>query len=706
LETAVYDKLKGFLEPESVTIVGVSTRTGAHSFNVFELMLNSSYKGRLYPVNPKGVDILGHKSYKSVNEVPETTDLAVISIPREAVLNAVKECVAKGIKSIAVITQGFADADAAGQAMQQELLEVIQGTGTRLVGPNTLGVTNLRNDYYTAFHNFDKLLNDTAIVCQSGIFMAASKEFTAGMGMGIDIGNACDIGFNDVLEYFVQDAQTRIINMHMEGIHEGRRFMEIAARASTGKPMLCFKTGRSEAGAKAAGSHSGSLAGEDHVFDAVFRQCGVIRVRDVEDMQYLNKTLLTYPGISGRRIGVITITGGAGIATVDACSDHGLEVASFTNETMKILNGMSPDWMEMGNPADIWAAAMSKGYLSIVELSLETILSDTNVDACICVFPSYDNPGDCPLDVTRSKICDIARRHPDKPLAVWIYGPHREKYRPLIEGSGNIVVYPSPDRAARSLAMLCKYHMEIKNRSVTNPITFTDVDAPAVSDIIRQHLAAEPVTVNHPVLDMLRRYGIPAVTSRKAVNPAEALAAASATGYPVAMKIISPEISHKSDVGGVCLNIGDNGELAAAYEEMMQTVKTKVPGASIEGVLIQPCRSGGVEVILGVKQDPEFGPVLVFGLGGIYAELFRDVSFRIAPLSRLEALAMIRETKVYKLLSGFRGTSGGDIDAVADCLLRLSQLACDHPEIKELDINPLLVSPHGVLAVDARAVLY
>ncbi|KJS15989.1 MAG: CoA-binding protein [Peptococcaceae bacterium BRH_c4b] len=697
-------RLKGYLEPESITIIGVSTRTGTGTFNIFEVMLNSNYIGRIYPVNPKGTDILGHKTYKSVAEVPEITDLAIISIPREAVLGAVKDCVTKGIKSVVIITQGFADADAAGQTMQQELLHAIRGTGTSIIGPNTLGVVNLRNDYYTSFVNFIKQANDTAVVCQSGIFIAASLDLTAGLGLCIDVGNACDIGFNDALEYFAQDAQTRVVNMHMEGIHGGCRFMEIAALASRRKPLLCYKTGRSEAGARAAGSHSGSLAGEDHVFGAVFRQCGVIRVQDVEDMHYLNKTFLTYPGMSGRRIGVVTISGGAGIATIDACSDQGLEVADLTNETLKILNDVSPDWMNVNNPADIWPAGMSRGYLPIVELSLETVLSDPNVDACICINGGYQDPEDNVLDAS-DIIKEVARRHMDKPLAVWVAGPSREKYRPLLESSGNVVVYPSPDRAARSLAMLCQYHTEIKNRSVTSPETFTDINTPDVAVIIKQHLDAGPVTVNEPVLEMLSLYGIPAITSRKAANPGEALAAASATGYPVAMKIVSPQISHKSDVGGVCLNIGDAGKLAVAYEDMLQTVKTNAPGASIEGVLIQPYRPGGVEVILGVKQDPEFGPVLVFGLGGIYAELFRDVSFRIAPLSRREALDMIRETKVYKLLSGFRGAAVGDIDAVADCLLRLSQLACDHPEIKELDINPLLVSPQGVLAVDARAVL-
>ncbi|GBF32184.1 acetyl-CoA synthetase alpha and beta chains [Desulfocucumis palustris] len=696
--------LKGYLEPQSVTIIGVSTRTGAGTFNVFEVMLNSGYKGRIFPVNPKGGEILGKKVYRSVAEVPEVSDLAIISIPRTAVLGAVKDCTAKGIKSVAIITQGFADADETGRAMQQELMEAVKGTGTRLVGPNTLGVANLHNNFYSSFLDFNKSTTDSAIVCQSGIFLAASLDLTAGMGLGIDIGNASDIGFNDVLEYFALDEKTRVVNMHMEGIHGGRRFMAIASEASRRKPLLCFKTGRSEAGARAAGSHSGSLAGEDHVFGAAFRQCGVIRVRDVEDMHYLNKTFLAYPNMSGRRIGVVTISGGAGIATMDACADHGLEVADFTGDTLKILNDMSPDWMDVNNPADIWPAGMSRGYLNIAKLSLDTVLSDPNVDACICITPAYQDPENNPLDISEV-IREVAGKHPGKPLAVWIFGPSREKFRLRLESEGNVVVYPSPDRAARSLAMLCRYHTEIKNRPAPGYETLGEINTAPVSELITGHLADGPVTVNEPVLDMLGAYGIPAVVSRRAANLEEALALAGDIGYPVALKIISRQISHKSDVGGVSLNIRDEAALQTAYRQMLQRVKSNAPGAAVEGVLVQSFRPEGVEVILGIKRDPEFGPVVIFGLGGIYAELFRDVAFRIAPFTREEALAMLRETKAYKLLAGYRGAAGGNMDAVADCLLRLGQLALEHPEIKELDINPLMVTPGGALAVDARAVL-
>ncbi len=704
MEPNTSSALKGYLEPQSVTIIGVSTRTGPGTFNIFEVMLNSGYKGRIFAVNPKGGEILGQKAYKSVAEVPEVSDLAIISTPRGAVLGVVKDCAAKGIKSVAIITQGFADADETGTAMQQELIEAVKGTGTRLVGPNTLGVANLHNNFYSAFLDFNKIATDSAIVCQSGIFLAASLDLTAGMGLGIDIGNSSDIGFNDVLEYFTQDEKTRVVNMHMEGIHGGRRFMDITSEASRRKPLLCFKTGRSEAGAKAAGSHSGSLAGEDHVFGAAFRQCGVIRVQDVEDMHFLNKTFLTYPNMSGRRIGVVTISGGAGIAAMDACSDHGLEVAGFTEQTLKVLNDMSPDWMDINNPADIWPAGMSKGYPAIAKLSLDTVLSDPNVDACICITPAYQDPENNALDISEI-IREAARNHPGKPLAVWIFGPSREKFRPLLESEGNVVLYPSPDRAARSLAMLCRYHTEIKNRPAPKHENIDGINAAAVSGIITGHLADGPVTVNEPVLDMLGAYGIPVVDSRKAANIEEALARAGDIGYPVALKIISRNISHKSDVGGVRLNIKDEAALRTAYHNMIQTVTANVPGAAVEGALVQAFRPEGVEVILGIKRDPEFGPVVIFGLGGIYAELFKDVSFRIAPFTREEALSMIRETKTYKLLKGFRGAAGGNTGAVADCLLRLGQLALEHPEIKELDINPLMVTPNGALAVDARAVL-
>ncbi len=695
-----------FFQPRSIALIGVSTRTGLQAFNILEQVLAGGYRGRIYPVNPKGGTLLGLQVYRTVSEIPETPDLAVISTPRTAVKEVIQECTARGIKAIIVITQGFADADSWGKQTQQELQEIVWNAGARLVGPNTIGVVNLYENLNTSFIGFLRKEADTAMICQSGIFLLGAADFTGGIGLGVDIGNAADVGFSESLAFLGQEPRVRVINLHMEGIKDGHRFMEVARAVTRTKPVLCLKTGRSEAGARAASSHSGSLAGEDHVFTAAFKQCGVIRVRDVEEMLYLNKTFLTYSSMPGQRIAVVTISGGAGIMAIDACSACGLEVARFSEKTREKLAAVFPDWMEVNNPLDIWPAGMARGYLEILELSLNTILEDPGVDAALVISPAYLPPEEDPrLDISRT-INQAASRHPEKPLALWIFGNYRHELAARMEKENRVVVYPSPEKAMASLATLYRYLHEIKGRAPAHPVVFTDFHEERIDSLLAMAMREGQATINEAALEILQAAGIPVLPSRVAHSAGDAVRIASSQGYPVVMKIVSPQISHKSDVGGVKVNLKDDREVAAAYNEMMEVVSARVPQATIKGVLIQPYRPGGVEVLLGCKRDPSFGPVLVFGLGGIYTELFRDVSFAIAPVDREKALDMIRETKAYRLLRGFRGQPPANIDALVECLLRLGQLVTRWPEIVEMDINPLLVDPQGAVAVDARITLH
>ncbi|OAT86774.1 CoA-binding protein [Desulfotomaculum copahuensis] len=692
----------GFLTPRSIALVGVSTRTGPAVFNVIDQVLAGGFTGRIYPVNPRGGELRGLPVYRSVSEIPEVVDLAVISTPRTAVPEIVRECAARGVKAVIVITQGFADADEAGHRLQEELLQAVSGTGTRLVGPNTIGVVNLYDHLNTSFIEFTRQPADTATICQSGIFLLGSADFTCGIGLGVDIGNAADIDFNQTLAALGTDSRIRVLNLHMEGLADGRRFMEIARQVSREKPVLCLKTGRSEAGARAASSHSGSLAGEDHVFGAAFKQCGVIRVRDVEEMRYFNKTFLTYRSMPGRRLAVVTISGGAGIAAVDACGDYGLEAARFSAQTNDKLAAVFPGWMEVGNPADIWPAGMSRGYREVLELALDTILDDPQVDALLMISPAYVDPDADPrLDIS-AHVNRAAARHPDKPLALWIFGAYRRELTARMEAAGRVAVYPSPDRAVASLAVLYRYVHGIKNAPAALPADTGGINRELVGQILAAARRDGRTTLNEEALDVLRACGIPALPYTPAIDGAGAVRAAADFGYPVVMKIASPQISHKSDVGGVKVNLTGAAEVRAAYDDMLHTVKERMPQARINGVIIQPYRPGGTEVILGSKRDPSFGPVLVYGLGGIYTELFRDVSFRIAPITGEEAREMIRETKSYRLLSGFRGRPPADLDALAECLLRLGRLVAVQPQIREMDINPLLAGPDGAVAVDAR----
>ncbi|MGB9826389.1 MAG: acetate--CoA ligase family protein, partial [Desulfofundulus sp.] len=421
-------------------------------FNILDQVLAGGYQGRIYPVNPRGGTISGLQVYRSVGEIPETPDLAVISTPRTAVPDVVRECAARGIKAIIIITQGFADADEWGRQKQQELLEIIRDTGTRIVGPNTIGVINLYENLNTSFIGFLRQKADTAVICQSGIFLLGAPDFTAGIGLGVDIGNAADVGFTECLAYLGQEPRVKVINLHMEGIKDGLQFTEVARRVTRVKPVLCLKTGYSEAGARAASSHSGSLAGEDHVFSAAFKKCGLMRVRDVEEMYYLNKTLLTYSSMPGRRIAMVTISGGAGIMAVDACSSHGLELAEFSEKTRQKLAALFPTWMEVNNPADIWPAGMARGYLDVLEASLDAILDDPGVDAVLVNSPAYLEPGEDPRMDISSTINKMASRYPEKPVALWIFGAYRPELAARLEKENRVVVYPSPERAMSSLA--------------------------------------------------------------------------------------------------------------------------------------------------------------------------------------------------------------------------------------------------------------
>lgn len=696
-------QIKRFIEPESVAMIGVSSRTGFGSFNGMECMIARGYKGRIYAVNPRGEEILGVKAYTSVTGIPEPVDLAVISTPREAVPGIVRECVSKGIKAVTIITQGFADADDRGKNMQAEIYETVKGTGTRIVGPNTFGIVNSFANFYTPFVNFTNRPAANGIICQSGTFLVGGLDFSAGVGIGIDIGNTADLNFSDILTYFEQEDRVKVVNIHMEGLKEGICFMEAARRVSHLKPVLCLKTGRSEEGARAASSHSGSLAGEDAVYDAAFRQAGIIRVNDVGEMNFLNKTFMTYPYIPGKRVAIMTISGGAGIATVDACSQYGLQVAEFSKETVEELAKVYPQWMEVGNPADIWSAGMSKGYHQITRLALEKFMNDPQIDAVICINPATNSPDEDPHDVT-GILMNTARIHRDKPLVAWMFGPHRSEYAQKLEEEGTIVVYPSPDLAARSLSALYNYHHLIKNSPAA-----VEADLPGdYSSKIKALLseASEKGEIlGSQALEIIHLCGIPTVSTRTAADRVEAERAALEIGLPVVMKLNSPDISHKSDIGGVKVGLKTVEEVAGAFDQIMKNAVEKAPGARLEGVLIQKYCSTGTEVIIGAKRDCQFGPIVVYGLGGIYTEVFRDVAFRVAPVDIREAKSMIEQTKSYMILNGARGQKPSDITALAGAIARLSRLVVNFPEIVDLDINPLMAGPEGVVALDSRIAL-
>jgi acetyltransferase len=694
-----------FINPEAVTIIGVSEKTGPGMFHPLQNMLKDGCQARIYPVNIQGRDILSQKVYKSVLDLPEVPDLAFITVGRTAVPGAVKECLQMGIKSLIVLSQGFDDADEEGKALQKEISQAISGTGTRLLGPNTLGIINALDNFHVSFVDCDTPPKASGVICQSGVFLVGAADLTAGMGIGIDIGNGADVNFTDVLACFGQDPRLKVINIHMEGIRDGRDFLETASQVSRRKPVLVLKTGKSETGSKAAISHSGSLTGEDHVFEAAFRKAGIMRMADLEEFQDLNKVFLTYKELKGKRVGIITISGGAGIAAIDALSQYGLEMARLSRDTLEKMQELFPPWFKVTNPVDMWSAGVKKELKEIYVQLLHILLDDPQVDSVICIYGANKMSGFDPMAAITEGLVNEARRRTDKPIFPWVIGINQAGIYQELEQSGVTVGLPNPERIARALARLYRFHHQIKDRSEEKPLVFQDVQRRQVAGLIADAQKKGVKVLGGEVLEMLKAYGLKVVSTRLAKNKDEAFQAAREIGYPLVMKISSPQVIHKTDSGGVRLNIKNETELASAYEEMPAAIKANIPDAQIDGVFLQKYHPAHLEVIIGAKRDEEFGPVIVFGQGGIYAEVHKDVSFRLAPLSGKEAREMIDELKSSKIFYGWRGKPAANIKALVDSLGRVAQLVADFPEIAELDINPLAVGADDVIALDARAVL-
>lgn len=693
---------KKLTDPESVALVGVTSRSGKGSNNPLEVMLEWGYQGKIYPVNPKGGTILGHRAYTSLLDVPAIPDVAVICAPRDAVPELFDQCCRKKVKLVIIIAQGFLDGDERGKLMQEELLKAADKYGVRILGPNTLGVVNNFNRFCTSFMRFMNPAAATGILCQSGVSVVGAPQIFNGIGLLIDTGNTTDIEFYELLGHMVRDPRLKVINMHMESLRDGPRFMQAARDAVALKPVIIYKTGASPDGAITASSHTGALAGEDRVFDTAFKQCGLIRVEDVEEMIDLNKVFTTFNGIKGNRVGVVSISGGAVIIAVDACSRYGLKIAKMSSNTEDQLNELFPAWAHCNNPVDIWPAAMFHGYHNSYRRILEAFMEDPQMDAVICITGSFlDKEGDF-LDTTEL-IREVAGKNPDKPIVAWTYGQRFRDYAREFEKENNVVYFYSIDRAARALSALYRYHHIIKKKE-HHPVSLPA--NPGQAQV--EKILAGKITGNLSQTDVFRileSYSIPVARWGKAESIEDAVSLAEKIGYPVAMKVSSKDIIHKSDAGGVRLNIGNARQLEEAFTEMRREIARGQTEAQIDGVVIQEYLDKGTELILGCKRDLQFGPVLAFGAGGVFTEILNDISLRIPPLSEEEIINMIKETKISKILAGARGATAVNLDVLTGCLTRLAQLVMANPSISEMDINPLLAHTDRVVALDARITL-
>lgn len=695
-------------KPRSVAIIGLA-RAALHSpVSVLTTLRDFGYRGQIYIINPNMAPSRGREFhvYASLDDLPQPVDVAVVSIAREHVLEVLEACVRKGIRAAIVITQGFADADATGTRLQQQLVQLARRSGIRILGPNTIGVANAHENFTSSFievHN-DKV--PIGLISQSGLFMMGHlliNNEPAGFCMSADLGNACDIGLVEVLEYYAQQDAIDVIQCHVEGIADGRAFLETAARVSQTKPIVLLKAGKSRAGQRAVASHSGAAAGEHQVYQAAFRRAGVITAGNAEELRLLSKAFARYAPPQGKRVAIMSFSGGGAILAVDAIEAADLTLASLSDATKDALGDLFPPWMTLENPVDIWIP-VSRDFHAAFPRILGSILRDEGVDAVLCIYCSYTLPKYAVYDSSRY-IASIASRYPHKPVLCWSYGMDIAGFTRAVEQQGNTMVFRSLEEATGTLAKLVQYREYRRRAARKQAISHIDVDDAEVKRILRGASKARQTYLYTEALAILRAYGVNVVGWRLVSNEADLLALAKELVFPVCLKVVSADIVHKSDSAGIKLDIQDQQQLIENFRQLYAEVRRRQPQAQIAGVLVQSMAAKGKEVMIGAKRDPAFGPCLIVGAGGVYTEVYQDYAFRIAPIDADEAYEMIAELQCSRILAGVRGEPACHLTAIVDTLLKISQLVCNHGEIRELDVNPLIVDERGAVVVDARIIL-
>jgi len=692
-----------FFSPKSVAVIGAPSKTGPGALNNVENMLRYGYEGRIYPINPKAKEICGLKAYPSVLEIPELVDLATISVGRDRVLPLFEQCVQAGIKRVIIISQGFADADSLGAELQREIVDLARKNGVLVIGPNTLGVVNNFQNFTTGFVDLPRpeKFSKISLIAQTGLVQVASKEFAyKSWGKAIDIGNTANVDFVGALEYFADDPETEIIALHMEGMQRGREFLEIASKITPNKPIIVLKTGRSSGGAEAALSHTGSLVGENAVFDAAFKRAGIIRANDATELQDTLRALVCLKAMKGPKIAIVTVTGAAGIMAVDACEEEGLELAELPQGLSEKLKRGVPEWIHIGNPVDIWPVGMIGGDVpGAVGMAVTALLESPDVDGIMMIALAVNSPlHNDVVDLT--EVVSEARRMAGntKPIAIWPYADDKSFFPDLYEAIDGVASFRSPEQAVKGLSSCYKYH-KLRNREIPSGKHFI-IDRDKVDPLLERG-RKQKVLAGEDALCLLNAFGIPVVRGSVAGNLEELETAASELDNPLVLKLSGSAFLHKSEWSGVKTGIETTVDLREAFREISESVFRIDPKLKIEAFQLQE-QAFGKELLLGLKRDPQFGPVIACGMGGIYTEVFRDISREIVPIDRSVAKRMIESLKIYPLLKGVRGEVGVDMEALLNALERLSFLAVEIPDLLELDINPLLVSETGCRAVDAR----
>jgi acetyltransferase len=715
---SLIEPLNAILAPKSVAVIGASTQPGKVGHDIFVNILKGGFTGTLYPVNPTARSVSSVRAYPAIKDVPDQLDLAIVILPPRPALQAIQDAVARGVKGLVIVSAGFREVGPEGREIEDRIVAICREAGVRVIGPNCLGVINplpaVRLN--ASFSARMPKAGNISFISQSGALCTAVLDFAADRNFGfskfISIGNKADVDELDLLRYLHQDPDTEVILLYVEELRRGPEFIQAVKEITCGdyrpKPVLVIKSGRTSAGAQAAASHTGSLSGTEGVYNAIFQQAGIIRVESIDELfdfatafAYKNESelgKLRRKVPSGNRVAIVTNAGGPGIVATDMTMFSGLELAQFKDETIETLASHLPSTANLKNPVDVIGDATMERY----ENALGAVIRDEGVDGALVILTPQSMTD---VQGTAEAIARIARKS-FKPILCCFMGVIDVSAGVKYLQDHGIPVYKFPENAAKAFGALYRYSNWLNRQHLAQyQLTF---DRERAARIIKDCIARGKTRLGElDGIGILESYGFKVLPTRLAQTADDAAAIAAEMGLPVVMKIVSEQILHKSDAGGVMVGLQTAEEVKQAFDGIVARGRAYKADAVIEGVLVQKMAPSGTEVILGLNRYPVFGPLLMFGIGGIFVEVFQDVTFRLAPIGRNEARRMVRQIKGYKLLQGFRGRPKGDIETIEKLLVGLSNMAINHPEIVELDINPLLVHSEGqgATAADCRMIL-
>jgi acetyltransferase len=689
------DRQKGIdvlFNPKSIAVIGASSTKGKLGNDVVRNLIESGFEGRIYPINPKGGEILDLKAHRSVSEVAGDIDVAVIVIPAKYVLPVIEECGEKGITALVIITAGFKEIGHEGQEAEKKIVEIAEKYGMIVQGPNCLGIVNTFAPYNASFAAGTPERGSVAFASQSGALMTGILDWSLmekiGFSKFVSLGNKAQLDETDFVEAFGRDPDSNFILLYIESVVDGKRFMNACRKIAPHKPIYVVKSGVSTAGARAASSHTGSLAGSDTAYSVAFKQCGVIRADSMSELFDVANVFDDCNLPTGNRVAIVTNAGGPGIITTDAVEANGLQMARFSTSTIEEMKKGLPSAASVYNPVDALGTAQPEDYALCVDATLQ----DENVDSVLVLLTPQAMTKETE---TAQVLVESHKKHPAKPLLAVFMGGHSMAYPRIVLNEGGIPVFDFPERAVNAIAELYRYTVVRDTLKDETPPKFK-VDKKRVKEIIKSVRSdRRRVMLGSEAHEIAESYGIRVARTKLATSAEEAKAIAADIGFPVVMKIASPDIVHKSDIGGLMIGLNSEEEVKNAFLQILDNVRTHVPRAVVYGVDVQEMAEKGKELIIGCSRDIQFGPLIMFGAGGIFVNYLKDVSFRLAPMTRSDASDLIAETKMGTLLRGVRGEEPSDIDAISDAILRISQLVCDFKDIVELDINPAFAYEKG-----------